>query len=204
MHYFAVIRIVRDYSMISTLRGTLISKTDTYALINMHGFGIQVFMAPLGLEALKAPGEEITLFTHLYWREETGPELYGFLSIKEREVFQKLNSISGIGPKSALAVFKVANVDQIIAAINEGKTDLLTRASGIGKKTAERIVLELKGKLETQAKGGEMLSLMESDIELEETLISLGYNRNDAKRAIAKIDPAVKGFKDRLRAALKK
>src|SRR3989344_4423170 len=91
--------------------------------------------------------------------------------------FEKLITVNGVGPKSALAVMSVASVDQLMAAINEGKPELLTRASGVGRRIAERLILELKGKL-PMIQSAEAVEQMQSDLELEDVLVDLGYNKN--------------------------
>jgi len=187
--------------MIYSIRGKLIAKKENFIVIESESIGFKLFMAGNALRKLPPVGENLKAFVFLYLRQD-GFELYGFLNEKELFLFEKLNSISGIGPKSAIGILSVAPYEQLIAAINEGKVNLLTRASGIGKKTAERIVLELKGKLGAGGRA-EILSLMESDAELEETLISLGYSRQDAKNAVSKIDSKITAFNDRLREALK-
>ncbi len=189
--------------MFYSIKGVLKGRKTNFAVIELQNMSFRVFLSPSTLAALPEVGTTISLFASLYWREDTGPELYGFMSEGELELFERLKSISGIGPKSALAILSIAKLDQLIAAINEGRTELLTHASGVGKKTAERIVLELKGKLEMGG-SAQLLTLMESDVELEETLLGLGYSRVDARKAIGNIPSEVKGFKERLKAALKK
>jgi Holliday junction DNA helicase RuvA len=187
--------------MLYGISGKLVVKKENFIVIEAGNIGFKLFMAGNALRKLPSIGENLKVFAFLYLRQD-GFELYGFLNEKELFLFEKLNSISGIGPKSAIGILSVAPYEQLIAAINEGKADLLTRASGIGKKTAERIVLELKGKLGAEGQA-EIISLMESDIELEEALVGLGYSRQEAKNAISKIDPKFKSLKDRLREALK-
>lgn len=175
-------------------------------IIETGGIGFKVFVSPKSAQSLPQSGSNIKIFCALYARENSPFELFGFLSEQELYLFEKLNTVSGIGPKTAMAVLGVAPIEQLIAAINAGKVDLLTKASGIGKKTAERAIIDLKGKLEIgdQKASSQSLSLMESDVELEETLMSLGYTRQQAKAAISKIDSRVTGFKERLKEALKK
>ncbi len=188
--------------MIYSMSGKLTEKRDKYVVITVSGIGFKIFFGENHMSRLPSVGDAVSLFTYLNVREDA-LELYGFLTEPELMFFEKLNSISGIGPRSALSVLSVASIDRLIAAINEGKADLLTKASGIGKKTAERIVLELKGKIEMKD-AKTMVGLMESDVEIEETLASLGYSRNEAKSAVSKIDPKTQGFKDRLKEALRK
>jgi Holliday junction DNA helicase RuvA len=153
------------------------------------------------VSALVNVGASLKLHTYLAVREDS-LDLYGFPDAKSLELFERLISVSGIGPKSALAILGIAPVDQLAAAINEGRTELLTRVSGIGKKTAERVVLELKGKLSLTS-SPQMLELMESDAELEETLSSLGFSRAQAKAAVSRVPKEITDFKARLKEALK-
>lgn len=188
--------------MISRLQGTLIAKEGNCAVIDVGGVGFAVAVPERTAANLPSLGSKISLATHLHVREDA-LELYGFLDLRERNLFERLNSVTGIGPKSALSVLNIAPVEQLIAAIHGGRAELLTRASGVGKKTAERITLELKGKLGAAAMP-QTLELMTVDLELEDTLINLGWTRAQAKQTIREIDPALTGFKERLMAALKK
>lgn len=188
--------------MLYSISGKLASKKENFIVLESFGIGFKIFIPGNIFKNLPAVGENLKVFVYLYLRQD-GFELYGFLNEKELFLFEKLNSISGIGPKSAIGILGVAPLEQLTAAINEGKVDLLTRASGIGKKTAERIILELKGRLGVEDQA-QIISLMESDVELEETLVSLGYSRSQAKNAISKIEPKYTTFKDRLKEALKK
>ena len=188
--------------MIYSISGKLTEKREKYVVVDVMGIGFRVYISENQMSRLPSLGDPIKLFSYLHVREDA-LELYGFLTEPELTFFEKLNSISGIGPKSALNILSVAPIERLIAAINEGKADLLTKASGIGKKTAERIILELKGKIEMK-NAKQMVGLMESDVEIEETLVSLGYSRAQAKDAVSKIDPKTQGFKDRLKEALRK
>ena len=187
--------------MLYHISGTLKAKKENFLVLETSGgISFRVVASPQTLSKIPSTGSSLSLFTYLHVREDA-LELYGFATEAELNLFEKLISVSGIGPKSAMGILGVSNIDQLIAAINEGRTELITRASGIGKKTAERVVLELKGKLGA-VNTGEMLTLMESDVELEETLVWLGYTRAQAKAAIGKIDSKIIGFKERLKATL--
>ncbi len=188
--------------MIYSVSGKLVLKREAFAVLEMGGIAFKIYTSAGVLAHLPETGADVKLYTYLHVREDA-LELYGFEDPKALDLFERLNGISGIGPKSALGILGVAKVDQLVAAINEGRTELLTRASGVGKKTAERVILELKGKL-TLLSAPQTLSLMESDLDLEETLISLGYSKAQAKAAISKIDPKITNFKDRLKEAFKK
>ena len=192
--------------MIYSLSGKLMGKKDNFVILEAGGIGFKVYLSNRAAQSLAQIGSNIKLYCSLYARENEPFELFGFVAEEELYLFDRLNTVSGIGPKTALAIIGVSPIDQLITAINEGKTDLLTRAGGVGKKTAERIIIDLRGKLTLQsgAKTKETLSLMESDLEIEETLMSLGYNRQQAKNALSKIDSKIEGFKERLKEALKK
>jgi len=187
--------------MLYSIFGKLTGKYEQFFVLDTGNVSYKLFAATGTLARLPEAGSEVKAFTYLYVREDA-LVLYGFLSEEECSIFQLLNSVTGIGPKTALGILGVAKMDQLAAAINEGRSELLTRVSGIGKKTADRIVLELKGKF-AKINSPQALGLMESDAELEETLISLGYSRIQAKTLLAKIDPKIIGFKERLKEALK-
>lgn len=192
--------------MIHSVSGTLVGKKENAVIIEAGGIGFKVILPARAVPSLPQTGSAIKLYCLMYNRENEPFELFGFLTERDLYLFEKLNTVSGVGPKTAMAIVGVAPTEQIIAAINGGKIELLTKASGIGRKTAERVIVDLKDKLDVGAAGGaaQTLTLMESDLELEETLTSLGYTRQEAKAAIARIDPKISGFKERLKEALKK
>jgi len=188
--------------MIYTISGKLLHKMLHFVVIETGGLGLRVTVPETVYQELPPVGSLTSLFTHLHVREDA-LDLYGFKTEKELSLFESLISISGIGPKSGINIMNVAQVDQLVAAINEGRTELLVKASGIGKKTAERVILELKGKLNF-GDSIRTLSLMEGDIDLEETLVGLGFTKQQAKATVSRIDPNIKGFNERLKEALKK
>ncbi|MFH1246445.1 MAG: Holliday junction branch migration protein RuvA, partial [Candidatus Liptonbacteria bacterium] len=122
-------------------------------------------------------------------------------SAETRDFFEMLIGISGVGPKSAIAILDVAALGELEAAIHAGRPDLLTRASGIGRKTAERIILELRGKAFI-ASTGSKIEAMEGDMDLIETLAGLGYKKDQAKIALRQVDPSVHDLTKRLKLAL--
>ena len=138
--------------MIASLHGTLESWGSNSAVINVNGVGYQVFMSIRTLSNLSTVGMQIHLNTHLVLREDS-VILYGFFSIEELKLFKVLISVSGLGPRLALAMLSVLSVEQVILAIDKGDTDVLTTVPGIGKKMVERIVTSLKGKLSSVLKG---------------------------------------------------
>lgn len=187
--------------MIYSLSGNLTAKRGNFIVVDVVGVNYKVFISPKTYSALPKIGEALKIFTYLNVKEDA-MDLFGFLRELELGFFEKLISISGIGPKSALAIMSVAPVEQLMAAINEGKTELLTRVSGVGKKTSERVILELRGKLAILGTD-ETVKGMELDLELEEALISLGYSKAEAVRAISKIDSKEASLEERLKKALR-
>ncbi|MDP3881185.1 MAG: Holliday junction branch migration protein RuvA [bacterium] len=187
--------------MIYTVAGELVKKTSEFAVINVGGIGFQVAMPESSLQKLPKLKNKVQVFTYLHVRENS-LELFGFTSEEELELFEALISVNGVGPKTGLNIMSVANYKSLVAAINEGKSELISKASGVGKKTAQRIAIELKGKLGVED-GARTVSLLESDMDLVETLVSLGYSKNDAREVISKIDPKITSFNERLKEALK-
>ena len=188
--------------MISGLRGTLKRKEGKSVVVGVGGFDFKVAVPLTTGERLPAVGEDVEFFTYFHLREG-GADLYGFLNESERHFFEALISVTSIGPKSALSILGVAPAEELMATIARGEIDLLQRSSGIGRKTAERIVLELKDKMEGQG-SEETGGLMEADSDIAEALVSLGYPARLAREAVKKIDPELTTASDRLRDALKK
>jgi Holliday junction DNA helicase RuvA len=187
--------------MIQNLTGTLRAKGAGSLTLEVGGVGLKVQAAERLMRRLPALGAGLTLFTHLHVREDA-LELYGFMNQAELEFFELLLSVSGVGPKSALAILDVSELDNLTAAIQEGRPDLLTKAAGVGRKTAERVVLELKGRVVARQSGA-TVKKMETDTDLAETLTGLGYRREEAKAALEKIGAEVNDMEARLKAALK-
>lgn len=188
--------------MIYSLNGILTAKKENFVVVKAGPISYRIFVSGGVLERLPAVGAEAEFFTYFNVREDS-QELFGFLSEKELVLFEALIGVSGVGPRTALNIMGIADINQLIAAINEGRSDLLGRASGVGKKTAERVALELKGRLAFDD-GSESIGKMEADVDLEETLVNLGLSRGQAKAAIAAIDPNITEFNERLKAALKR
>jgi Holliday junction DNA helicase RuvA len=187
--------------MIYSASGILALKSDRFVVVETGGLGLKFFMRARSIASLPAAGSLVKLFSYLRVQED-GMDLYGFISEEERSYFEMLISVSGVGPKSALSILDVANLDELAAAIKEGRPDLLTRASGIGQKTAERIIVELKSKVQS-AKSGAIVENMDTDADLIEALSSLGYRREEARTALGKVDAKTTGVEARLKEALK-
>ena len=187
--------------MIHSLKGTLLEKKENFFVIGIGGIAFQVKSSFNVLKSLPQIGQIVNVFTYLHVREDA-LELYGFLDEKELSFFELLIGISGIGPKSALGVLGVERVEKLKAAISEGRAELLTKASGVGKKTADRIILELRNKL-SQEGSGEIVGIMQSDHDIIEALSNLGYTKSQAKEALSKVDSKINKMEDRIKEALK-
>lgn len=190
--------------MISFLRGRVINKSLNYAIIETADIGYQVFAGETFLNDLPV-GSEAEIYTHHHIREEAN-DLYGFKSLEDLELFELLLSVSGIGPKSALGVISIASAEDIKEAIIRGDANLLTKVSGIGKKTAERLVLELKNKvIRIGGSSTPSLSSLSSGSSDEiDALMSLGYSLSEARAALNLVAPELKDSGERVKEALKK
>lgn len=187
--------------MLHSISGKLALKADRFAVIEAGGLGLKISMSARTIALLPSIGAEIKLFCHLHVREDS-LDLYGFPTPEELNFFELLISVSGVGPRSALSIMDVSELKNLSAAIKEGRPDLLTRASGIGRKTAERIILDLKGKVSSE-KSEMMVGKMEVDADLVETLVGLGYRRDQAKAALGKVDEKILNLEERLKSALR-
>lgn len=185
--------------MIASLSGTVKHKDLNSIVVDVSGVGYKVSVpTDVALEATLS--QPIFLWTYLAVRE-TSLDLFGFLEKEALSIFELLITISGIGPKTALGILNVASPATLRQAVATGDTSYLTRVSGIGKKNAEKIVLELKDKLKVSAEDVGVDGRHEGDA--LEALISLGYNERDAREALKKVPKEVVGASERVRAALK-
>lgn len=170
--------------MIGSLRGKIALKTDKFLIIEAGGVGYKVSVAPDVLSRPQKTNEDIFLFIHTHVREDT-LDLYGFLNLEDLNFFEMLLGVSGIGPRSALAILGIASIKTLRQAIGTGDTSYLTKISGIGRKTAEKIVIELRDKI-GEEKGGTSL---QGELDALEALKSLGYSQNEAREALKKTSP---------------
>ncbi len=192
--------------MITSVRGILLFVGVDYAVVETGGVGLMIYAPRNVLGALGEIGGEVRFYTHLHIREDL-LALYGFASPDQRHLFETLLGISGIGPKVALSLLSSAPPDELRATIAGGDTTRLSRIPGIGKKTAERLVLELRGKLELKgvpAPSGATPALMALNNELAEMLIGLGFTAAETSAAIAALPAdAPPELDERLRLALR-
>jgi Holliday junction DNA helicase RuvA len=170
-------------------------------LLDVSGVGYAVRVPKTLLASLK-PGAPLALFIHTAVREDA-IDLYGFISEEELTFFRQLMSVSSIGPKTALGILNVADVKTLKRSIAQNDAAILTRVFGIGKKSAERIVLELHDKLMDELSEGSEGSPSTEDIDLIEALIALGYSAPESRKALKGVGTKVEGTKARLSAALR-
>ena len=184
--------------MIISLEGKVSFKGLRYVIIDVGGIGYKIFVGSETLRKIPRVDEKIKIFTSLYVRENS-LDLYGFLALAEMELFETLNGVSGVGPKTALGVLSVGSVDMLKKAIASGETSYLTKVSGIGRKTAERIVIELREKMGKGLEGSEEFRHEEDVLD---ALRSLGYSLREAREALNKVPQEMKGVSERIKAAL--
>jgi len=186
--------------MISRIEGPVVSITEKFAVINAGGLGYKVYATPETLGGLTV-GQTGILWTHLAVREDA-LDLYGFPDPEELEFFEMLIGISGIGPKGALGTLGGAAVATLKKAIGSGDTTYLTKMSGIGRKTAEKIVMELRDKLKAHG-GAENAKSLRSEDDVMEALKSLGYSQAEIREALKQIPEEMKDVSMRVKEALK-
>jgi len=172
--------------MIAYIKGVVKYKEE-YLIVERQGIGYKVYVSQ-DLLSKKRMDDELAVFTHEYHKDD-GVDLYGFEKPEELRFFEEMISVSGVGPKSGLAMLSQFQMDDIKKSIIHGDTSLLTKVSGIGKKTAERLILELKekisvGKDDTPTVGGATTA-----DEAIEALMALGYSQSEALEALSKMDP---------------
>ncbi len=179
--------------MIAHLRGKLIAKHPNQAIVEAGGVGYDVNISVSTFSELPALGADVAMFIHTHVREDAFT-LFGFLRAQEKQLFEKLISVSGIGPRLAITILSGMQADAAVAAIKGNNVAALTRVPGIGKKTAERMVLELRDKLEAFGVPAAAASSPVEDDVLS-ALVNLGYNRSLAEKALARLgSTAADGF----------
>ncbi len=186
--------------MIARLSGTVYATRPSYLTLDVHGVGYKVYATERLLSSLTA-GDSCSLATHLAVREDA-LDLFGFPSDDELELFRLLIGISGIGPRSALAILGLETPEKLVRAIAQGDVGYLTKVSGVGKKSAEKIVLELRDKVQTmQIADAHPLQLVDADV--LEALLSLGYRADEAREALRTLPPTLTDQGARVKEALR-
>ena len=188
--------------MISYLRGTVLAQKERYIILVVDkAIGYRVHVTAQFLEHVQ-PNDDIELFIHTHVREDS-LELYGFSAMEELEFFEQLNTVSGVGPKSALGVMSVAPLADVKKAIIHGDPALLQKVSSIGKKTAERIIVELKEKITVTGAGEKGGMSITENVQLFEALSSLGYKDSEIRSVIRHIPAESKELPEKIKEALK-
>ncbi len=191
-----------DYRMIGRLTGEFAGTTpDGSALIDVGGVGYTVRTPLLTLATLKDTPHAISIYIHTAVREDA-IDLYGFLTEEELAFFKQLMTVSGVGPKSALGIMSVADVSSLKRSIAQGDSVTLIKVYGIGKKSAERLVVDLRDKikLEMPAPGAPRQSDDDSDV--LEALMALGYRADESRKILKEVSPNIRGTRERIAAAL--
>ncbi|MFA6585957.1 MAG: Holliday junction branch migration protein RuvA [Candidatus Paceibacterota bacterium] len=177
--------------MIGSIKGKIILKTDKFVIVETSGVGYKINVSLDTLSRLSAPRKDsgqndadASFWIHTHVREDI-LDLYGFLDRQELEFFEMLINVSGIGPKGALGILGIASIEILKKAIGTGDIAYLTKISGIGKKTAEKIIIELRDKMGEEKTG----TSLQGELDVLEALKSLGYSQNEARDALKKCSP---------------
>jgi Holliday junction DNA helicase RuvA len=198
--------------MIGQIRGIIVQKQPPQLIIDVHGVGYEID-APMGtFYQLPDVGKEVTLLTHFVVREDA-QLLYGFYTQHERQLFRTLLKVNGVGPKMALTILSSATPDEFVRCVANNDTASLTRLPGVGKKTAERLVVEMRDKLKDWSipTAGEGAVLARAEVQGRQqtfqdavsALVSLGYKQPEAHRVVTKIDDGQSMSEELIRRALR-
>ena len=182
--------------MIYNVKGILTYAEPTFAVVECGGVGFKCYVSMTTLRELPSPGGEINLYTYMSVREDA-LDLFGFYEVDELEAFRLLISVSGIGPKAAIAILSVLPPSKLSVAISSGDIRAIQQAQGVGKKTAERVVLELKDKMVGIGGSSQAVQNVQSVAssgdaqEAVEVLVSLGFNQSDAATVVGAMDKSL-------------
>jgi Holliday junction DNA helicase RuvA len=183
--------------MIGSISGKIQHKGTGFLIVETNGVGYKVFVTPP--QHFESKVGDAASFVVLTYVREDQISLYGFSSLSELEFFEQLLTVSGVGPKSALGIMSISSLDMIKSAIASGDVAVFTKVSGIGKKTAERVIVELREKLKSQGAGTPMASEHSDALE---ALMALGYKEQQAREALKDV-PESKTIQDKIKLALK-
>lgn len=172
--------------MIGRIQGTLIESNPPQVLVDVHGIGYEVDVPMSTFYNLPGLGEKVTLLTHMVVREDA-QLLYGFLTASERDCFRQLLKVTGIGARTALAILSGMSVEMLVQAVAMQEVGILTKVPGIGKKTAERLILELKDKLGSAMINSGVTVASSAIADVIKALVSLGYSEREATQAAKKL-----------------
>lgn len=174
------------------IKGTLVQKSDNYIVVDANGVGYMIYTSLNSMQNVGEVGKKITIYTYLHVREDV-MDLFGFTTIEEKNMFMHLISVSGVGPKAALSILSVTTPAKFALAVITNDVKTITKASGVGPKIAQRVILELKDKMKTdeleidlEDESDDILS--DNRSEAISALVVLGYSSNDAQKAVKGID----------------
>ena len=187
--------------MIGKISGRLIERRPPQVIVDVHGIGYEIDVPMSTFYQLPANGSEVTLYTHLIVREDAH-QLYGFASEQERHVFRQLLKISGVGARTALSVLSGMSVSELCVAVSAQDSGRLIKVPGIGRKTAERLLLELKDKLDVMVVSTATTAAAGTSSDVLNALLALGYNDKEAQWAIRQL-PGSTAVTEGIRQALK-
>ncbi len=186
--------------MIGRIQGKLLETNPPHILVDVHGVGYEIDVPMSTFYNLPPVGQEVTLLTHFIVREDA-QLLYGFLTSEERETFRLLLKVSGIGARTALSILSGMSVADLVNAVALQEAGILTKVPGIGKKTAERLLLELKDKLTGALASGAVSTVSSTSTDIINALMGLGYSDREARAVVKKL-PADISVSDGIRMAL--
>ncbi|MDZ7611567.1 MAG: Holliday junction branch migration protein RuvA [Candidatus Moranbacteria bacterium] len=185
--------------MIGKLKGKVDYIRNSFAVVDVQGLGYKVQLSEVSAGKI-AKENKVELFIHTYVREDQ-LTLYGFIGADELEIFELLISVSGIGPKAALSILNIASPDSIKTAILNQNVSILTRVSGVGKRTAERVVMELQNKIEDLPEAA--MQEARGDQEVMEALMAMGYSASEAREAAKAVEDKSADVSEKIKLALK-
>lgn len=188
--------------MIRRLQGKVLAKGENYILLDVGGVGFRIYVPVPAVDQIGPPGSPATLHTHLHVREKD-LSLYGCLREDELELFELLLGVSGIGPKVSMNVLSFASPDALRLAISQGDAAVLTRIPGIGRRTAEQLILNLKHKLAVPGEIPSIYPLSPEDAEVIAALTTLGYSVAEAREALRSLPKEDLPVEERVRLALR-
>lgn len=188
--------------MISRLTGKITYTDIKYIILDVQGVGYKVSTTSETISKLNNQENDVTLWTYLAVRENS-MDLYGFSTQTELGFFELLITVSGIGPKTALGILNTASIHSLETAIQTSDISHITKVSGIGKKVAEKIIMELKDKVSTVAHTPELEKAMRGDADVVEALKALGYRDTESREVLKKLDKSIKDTGAKIKAALK-
>jgi holliday junction DNA helicase RuvA len=184
--------------MIGSLKGKVQFKSGNYIILETAGVGYKVFITPSLLLLLKI-NQDVVLVTLTYVREDQ-ITLYGFQTLAELEFFEMLLTVSGVGPKSAIGIMSLAGLDMIKSAIVSEDPSVFTKVSGIGRKTAERVIIELKDKLKKET---DAAPVAKEHSDAVDALVALGYTQEESRSALKEVPKSITSLQEKIKVALK-